>query len=268
MRRALLLLLLWPLSVFAQNTWQPTGHFATNAQARLGAIPTPTPGYEHWSDGTYTVALWDAQDLESGNWTDSSNGIVLTKTGNPTYGVYGTEGYSGWKGVTVGSGNYFVKSTGSTALNRGATDHMVIQIVLKADTLSGYESPLSAGSSASFADYYFRYNSNTLTGAWVNDGVNSGGGQTTRGSAVVTGTMYKVRIVEEHGANVSIYENGVLVGTPVTMALIGAFTNLKIAIGAGPTGSWPFLGTIFAVKVDKGTDAAVLLVNDGGPGGG
>jgi hypothetical protein len=269
MKRALLLLLLWPLGLFAQNSWQGTGHFKTNTQARLGAIPTPTPGYDHWTAGAYTVALWDAQELASGNWTDSVNSIVLTKTGSPTYGVYGSEDYSGWKGVTVGTGNYFAKTTATTALDRGATDHAVIQMVLRASTLSGYEVPFSTVNAGGYLmSYHFHYNSALHTAAWMSDGTHAVGGDFTRSSAAVTGTMYKIRIVCQNGANITVYENGEAVGTPLSMATVVAITNTGIGIGASSVGQYPFIGDVFAVKVDKGTDAAVLSVNDGGPGGG
>jgi hypothetical protein len=220
--------------------------------------------YSKWIPGDYTIALWDAQDLTSGNWTDYVNSIVLTKIGTPTYQVAGGGAYSTWKGVTIESGNYFEKSSGSSALNLVAGSNIVIQMVLKTPAVVPTLSTLLANNATAYFSYcMFTYGDLKTSYDWMKD--NSGNTEElgiTRSIDVPANTMMKLRILLPTNGTGYQFENGVQVGSsPITM-ITDAITNYMFAIGGG----YGFPGTVYAVKIDASTNAAVLNVNDGGLG--
>lgn len=245
----------------------------------IGAIAAGQPqatGYAKWVAGAYTVALWDAQSLMSGNWTDSVSSITLTKGGSPTYQVSGNNGYEAWKGVSFnGSSDDFSKSAASSALDLG-TNYFVVQAVISFTDASTEQTPFSdyGDNVGFFNNFICPYVIDSPTSTWrynrvkADDGTGMAGGAEFIPVTNLPTGCYKIRMVGNRTSNLNFIENGVSIGAHDISNLSAlAISNTGYAIGSR-FGALYMNGTVFAVKIDISSDAAVLLVNDGGPGGG
>lgn len=232
-------------------------------------------GYAEWTAGAYTVALWKL-NMASGNAIDSVNSIQLDVfgTGGPlTYEVAGSGDYAAWKGVTCGPGQKgFRKTTASTELDLAANEHAVIQAVFKTKTVGTYYVPVADNATHHYLYYFAEFDADVTKGYWriADDLGNATGSVFTRPGAasIQANTFYKTRWVIERGVNATYYESGVQTYQFSIASIVGAITNEKFSIGADPGGNWPVDWTVFAIKIDTSTNAAVLSVNDDGPGGG
>jgi hypothetical protein len=251
--------------------------------------PTHHPKLEAvWTAGPYTKGLWHLNMPYSAHpadpvIVDSVNGNNLSPDltylpGPSFYRVDSSSAWPNWKGAYFGfdapnlgdtnDSYFFQKLTASPALDIGATEHAVIQILLRERLSLGAglsTCPFhTSGGQGTVGLIYTTSNQRDDTGLFGTFMVNSNTYVLSRSAPLSETEETKVRIVINRTTNmVSVYENGVLVGEDGFPT--GAFVNTRFNIGGRGGGLDGFLGRVFAVKWDSGSDASVLNIDDGQP---
>lgn len=227
-----------------------------------------TAGYQYGSDADFgVVAHWTFTEAGS-PLVDTKSGIQVAATNAPTaYQAYGTGMWANFAGVTFGAG-HFKKTTATTELNIGASEHMVVEFVGSAPaSYTSGSSPVFRILGTHDTVIMFSAPNQMLVDLWMDSGAESYAYLTT--TAINDDQNHKYRLVCDRAGVCELFLDGYSQGSFSLAAISGASVTCNaIAVGGYNNDALGWVGTMRELRITKNSSATILSTNSGGPNGG